>query len=76
MKNPDKDKRSKSYYWEVLVIIFGLVLFKFGIDEGFNGSIGYNSKRMLGVRNGYLNALYGFFAVIGGCLSIYSKRKK
>ncbi|KQB37990.1 hypothetical protein RCH33_2333 [Flavobacterium daejeonense] len=76
MEKQNKNKTAKKYFWEILCIILGTIIFKFGIDDGFKGSIGYNSKGIMGVHNGFMEAFYGLLLIIGGFGSIYSKKMK
>jgi hypothetical protein len=70
-------KAKKTYYWEILCIVIGLLFITFGIEEEIHRqySVSYNSKGMMAFHNGGMTCFYGLAFLISSLASIYSKRK-
>ena len=77
MKNQKVNIEKRRYHWEILAILLGLFLIKFGIDDENNNriSIGHNSKGLMFVHTGLMTCFYGVALIFSSCASIYGKKK-
>ena len=77
-RNQNKKLRKKRYYWEILVVSFGIWMLYSGIVVEMRHEIGlsYNSKGLKSVTTGLMITLYGVLLIIGGVVSAYNKLKK
>ena len=79
MENNKKKKTSKKhYYLEVLFFVLGTYMIYSGIiDEiAHKSGVSFNSKGMMYVHTGLMDAFYGMLMVVGSIVSCNTKINK
>lgn len=72
-----KVKTKKTYYWELICIVVGLLFITSGIMEEVHHQyiVSYNTKGIMVFHNGGMTCLYGLAFLVSGFASIYGKKK-
>ena len=79
MENNEKRETSKKhYYLEVLFFALGICMIYNGIIEeiAHKSGVSYNSKGMMYVQTGLMDAFYGLMMLVGSIVSCNNKINK
>ena len=78
MENNKKKVSKKHYYLELFFFVLGIYMIYSGIiDEiAHRSGVSYNSKGMMSVNTGLMDAFYGILMVVGSIVSCNTKINK
>lgn len=79
MKNTKEPKKTKSYFWEILGLLFGISMFFISINfdekQHASGQINYNDEGLVHFQSYWRDAFFGLLIVLCSVISTYYKKK-